>query len=119
MFKRKIAKCTPDQQARQDKARAMGCIACIIRGERMEIKLHQCGASEIHHQTTCGRQTGQDQTICLGQWHHRAICREGFSTTIMKDLYGPSLATGSRTFHEYFGSDAEQLRYQNALLQNV
>ena len=111
-MKRAIPKPTPEQQARQDKARAMGCIAC-----RMDGVANQCGWSQIHHQTQSGRQLGQDETVCLGAWHHMGQCLPGYTSTDMKIEFGPSLAKGSKPFYERYGTNAEQLEYQNRIIE--
>lgn len=111
MFKRAIAKCTPEQQARQDKCRNFGCIACIRDGN-----VNLCGSDEIHHLTVSGRTISQDHTIALGQWHHRAICKNGFTSTQMERKFGPSLAKGSKTFHARYGTNDDLLKYQNELI---
>lgn len=71
---------------------------------------------EIHHQTISGRQIDQDHTVCLCQWHHRAICDVGTTTTGMMRMYGPSLATGSKAFYKTYGDNEQQLLFQREVL---
>ena len=111
MFKRAIPKPTPDQQSRQDKCRAAGCIACKQDGTYFIAWAAQIHP-EIHHLTVSGRQIGQDATVCLCSWHHRGICVPNARTSEMERLYGPSLAKGSKTFHARYGSNDELLAYQ-------
>jgi hypothetical protein len=108
-FKRRIPPPTARQQARQDAARELGCVACWMNGRGFV-------PPEIHHQTDCGFTTSQDATIALCPWHHRAQCRDGWTSAHMTLAYGPSLARGSKPFRERFGSDAEMLAFQNALI---
>lgn len=117
-FRRAIPKCTPDQQARQDRARELGCIACALNTVRGEAFFGgECGRPEIHHLTKSGRQIGQNETVCLGAWHHRAILLpHAKNSNEMTMCCGPSLAKGSKPFHARYGSNEELLAYQNKLL---
>lgn len=118
MFKRAIPKCTPDQQARQDRARELGCIACM-KNVLQDFDCNQTRAwSEIHHLTRSGRQIGQDETICLCCWHHRGMLTNGLNTSENTEIFGPSLAKGSKPFHARYGDNATLLEYQNNLLKD-
>lgn len=110
MLKRAIPAPTAAQQQRQDDARAAGCIAC-----RME-PCKQPFPTEIHHQTSYGRQIGQDHTEAECSWHHRGICLPGLTTSQMTRAYGPSLATDSKAFAIRYGGNVERLDFQNALI---
>lgn len=116
MFKRAIDKATPEQQARQDRCRELGCVACWMN--RISTGLWETTGQwvEIHHQTISGRQIGQDETIALCIWHHCGILIPLFTTTLMEAKYGPSLMSGSKTFVAAFGSNSEQLDFQNWML---
>ena len=109
---------TSAQQARQDRAREMGCICCLMLG----LPLHQhCGAIEIHHQNLDGKagqkQLGQDFTVALGGWHHRGALPPSETNRSMAEVFGPSLAVSSRAFRARFGDDAAQLAHQNSLIK--
>jgi hypothetical protein len=110
MFKRAIPKCTAEQQARQDKARAAGCIACRIE------MCEQPFNTEINHITVSGRQLGQDFTEALCQWHHRGICKPGYTANDMQIEYGPSLLHNKRHFVRIYGDWRERLSFQNELI---
>lgn len=116
MFKRAIPKPTKEQQERQDKIRERGCLACWMECELRDIDPMECGLTEIHHLTVSGRQIGQDETIALGQWHHRSICLPQMSSSDMREEFGPSLAKGSKTFHAHYCSNEELLALQNELI---
>lgn len=120
-FKRAIPKPTDEQQARQDRARELGCVACAIEWDLCGHNPVYCdappGAPEIHHLTRTGRQIGQDETVCLCSWHHRGICVANYDSRDMRDLFGPSMAKGSKPFHARYGSNEELLAYQNNLLE--
>lgn len=51
---------------------------------------------------------------CL--WHHKGILSHGYTTSKMTAHYGPSLAKGSKPFHEVYGSDTELIRMQDYVL---
>jgi len=79
--------------------------------------LFTCMPDEIHHLTSVGRQIDQNHTICLCQWHHRAICLLAVKSSEMTQKYGPSLAKGSKTFHAHYGDNDTLLAYQNELIE--
>lgn len=111
MFKRRFPGPTVAQQERQDKIRAIGCIACWMNGTASG------GAAEIHHQTRSGRQLGQDKTVCLCAWHHRATVKDGYTGSKMTAEFGPSLQRGSKPFFAKYGDNATQLEFQDELLE--
>lgn len=76
--------------------------------------------AEIHHLLRGGIRRGHDATIGLNPWSHRGVMFNGLTVAECKKLFGPSLALGSKTFHDEFGSDDELLDLQNELLsQNL
>lgn len=110
IMRRAIGAPTERQQEEQDKIRAIGCIACLMRrvGE-VNAPLHT--PAEIHHITRNGMQMGQDAVLPCCQWHHRA---QPFTDTLAtadacRRELGPSLAEGSKAFFEHFGSDQKLL----------
>ncbi len=112
MLKRSIPKPTKEQQKRQDKARALGCILCRRLG------IPQGGPTEIHHMTKLFARYGQDATVALCSFHHRSVRVPNWRETNGRPAKpGPSLAGGSKPFHDYFGSDEFLLAEQNALLE--
>ena len=76
----------------------IGCIACRQHGEYRQ--------ADAHHLLSGGRRRGNQHTIPLCPYHHRGV---GIGI-------GPSLAHGSKPFHEAFGSDDELLERTNRLL---
>ena len=98
------------EQARFDKMKEMGqCVACYQRG------IHGRGHIEIHHLLSGNKRIGHMATVSLCVWHHRGIADEG-TAFMTKCALGPSLAHGSKPFRAEFGTDAELLVLQNALL---
>lgn len=97
---------------RTQRIKAMRCEACVIDG-RYDV----CGASEEHHLNFDGKagqkRRGNDETIVLGSWHHRAVPKRGWTARKMTDVYGPSLAMQSKAFRERYGTDDELLKRVN------
>ena len=104
---------TKAQQARFEKMKQLGCVACWLRGywsraQRMN--------GEVHHLLWGNRRRGHDFTITLDAWHHRGEPDEGKTKTWMTEHYGPSLALESKRFHQVFGSDDFLLEMQALML---
>ncbi len=99
---------TKSQQARFVKIKEDGCLCC-----RIESNCYV--APDIHHLKAGNRRIGHDASIGLCLWHHRGNrdtkLEIYWATNIIP---GPSLANGSRTFHEHYGSDDHLLELQNA-----
>lgn len=109
-FKRGIPAPNKEQQHRQDLIRELGCIVAMIRG-------HGFVGCEIHHLTDCGRTISQDHTIGLNPWSHRGVTFNNLTKEQCLNLFGPSLAKGSKPFREEFGGNDELLAIQNAVLE--
>ena len=103
---------TKAEQVRFDAIKAGGCMACIQRG----IDLTGQGLVEVHHLLSGGRRIGHMATVGLCIWHHRAQLFWLHNNADMREEYGPSLAEGSKPFHQEFGGDALLLDMQNQLL---
>lgn len=87
----------------------VGCVICQTRGLGYR-------EPEIHHLTSCGRRLGHDQSIGLCQWHHRGIPDAGRNHREMRELFGPALTDGSKTFRDAYGDDQQLLNACNDLL---
>jgi len=109
-FRRAIGQPTDRQQDEQDRIRAIGCIACLLRRvDGVNASLHTL--AEIHHITRNGMQMGQDAVLPLCGFHHRG---QPFTDTLAtaeacRRELGPSLAEGSKAFFAYFGTDQSLL----------
>ena len=88
------------------------CMACIQRG----IDVSGQGLVEVHHLSGKKR---HDRTVGCCVWHHRSVLFWGHNHHEMREHYGPSLAEGSKPFHEAFGSDDALLERQNELLEGA
>jgi hypothetical protein len=101
---------TGEDIARISLIKDIGCICCRMEG----LGVRGC---EWHHLTEEGFTISHQDTVGLCQWHHRGICDEGRTSSMMKQIYGPSLAKGSVTFHKKYGSQEFLLGYQNELIE--
>lgn len=116
MSGRRAAQPTRAERERIVAIKEFGCICCQINRARGYPTAFY-GAAEAHHLLSGGRRRGHAFTIGLCQWHHRSVRPYPSHTTAqMMDTFGPSVATGSRAFHEFYGSDDELLEYQELLL---
>ena len=93
-----VLKVTKLDDRRFQRFQDIGCIACRQHGEYRQ--------ADVHHLLSGGRRRGHEFTIPLCPYHHRNV---GVGI-------GPSLACGSKPFHEAFGSDEELLARTNRLL---
>lgn len=99
--------------ARSPIVRAMPCICC----EKQQCS--QPWPTEEHHLLSGGRRRGDEYSIPACQWHHRAKTLPAIPLQTMTRLYGPSLAQGSKLFHERYGSDDELLAETNEKLMAI
>lgn len=105
---------TKPEADRRERLRALGCICCRLNLTRL--KLRATGmTTEIHHITDCGRQLGNEHIAPLCQWHHRAICIPGRTSTQMREAFGPALAKGSVPFGDTYGDGVALLAITNRL----
>ncbi len=119
---RAIGPPTPEQQRRQDAARELGCVMCLLLGN-----LRACGPVRIHHRTTGDlhgqKQLGQDAFVALGDWHHQGVLFEGETVDSMRRKFGPSLHHHKKSFLDDIElrlcerSTAALQELQNALLR--
>jgi hypothetical protein len=101
-MKHSTGKPTKADVERFEKLQALGCICCRLQVGMIATPV------EIHHIVSGGRRKGHQFTLPLCIWHHRGIITWG--------ALGPSLAHGSKPFHEHFGTQMELLAKVNALL---
>ena len=113
---RHAAQATAVQRDRIVMVKELGCICCQMnRADGRPTAFF--GMAEAHHLLSGGRRRGHEFTIGLCQWHHRGVPPfESARASDMVRTFGPSVATGSRAFHERYGTDDELLEYQEQLL---
>lgn len=74
---------------------------------------------ERHHTLSGGIRRGHAFTFGNCVWHHRALMLPGYVTSSMTARYGPSLAKGSKPFHQVYGSDDSMIEMQTAILYEM
>lgn len=99
------------------------CVACELWAQHPDCPqgfrgayIDDNGGGDYHHLLSGGRRRGHMFGVCLCPWHHRAVLDWGMTHEEMRDLYGPSLAEGSKRFHETFGNDQALLDKQAEIL---
>ena len=103
---------TEEDKNRFHRLREHGCIACKIMGFGWSVP-------EIHHLTKGFKRLGHEFTLPLCAWHHRAV--PPFVTmkkSEARDVLGPSLAMGKRSFQKWFGSEEKLLEQINWWLES-
>lgn len=109
-------KATADESQRMETVKWLGCIFCKLN-PLLGLKVASTGPCDAHHELSGGRRIGHLATIGGCLWHHRGQPPvAGMSQDAAIARYGPSVATGSKPLHAMYGSDAELLEFQNALL---
>lgn len=88
------------------------CMACYQDGFKGRQYI------ERNHILSGNKRIGHMATYSLCLWHHQGEPKDGMTKKEMCQEFGPSLKyPGSKPFHAAFGSDAELLALQNALLE--
>jgi hypothetical protein len=112
-MKKSTSKPTKAHQARFEKLKRLGCIACHKEDRHAVI-------CEIHHLNLGGRagqkRRGHSFTIPLCAWHHRGAAMPGYYYEALPIALGPSLAKQSKLFHLQYGTDDELLAEVNKLI---
>jgi hypothetical protein len=110
---------TKVQAARFEAMRALGCIACRMNaGHGLPTATFGSNNLEIQHLLSGGRRIGHDATVCLCHYHHQGkrLPVEGDGYCAHGIVFGPSFGHEPSAFRLFYGREAEQLEYQNALL---
>lgn len=102
---------TAEDEKRVEIIKEIGCICCLMEG----LGKRYC---EWDHLTISGFTQGHNFSIGICPWHHRGICEEDMTSSMMLAKYGPSKAKGSKTFHQKYGYQEFLLGYQNKLIED-
>lgn len=105
---------------------ALGCLCCLENlthpgrglcavplGGAIYVECHHLNAGGLHG----GKRLGDQHTVPLCSWHHRAVPCEGVRRSAMTAAYGPSWAGGSKPFRAVYGYDADLLDRANRLIE--
>lgn len=70
---------------------------------------------DYNHTKSGNIRVGHDAGYAGCLWHHRGRTEnhDTWPLARLRQIFGPSLAEGSRTFHETFGSDDELIARQS------
>lgn len=113
---RSTGKPTKAEADRLERVTRGECVCCHLNHSlgRVRAAFHGCDA---HHLLSGGRRRGHRFTIGACPWHHRGVrpYRE-MTDKEATEIFGPSLAHGSKPFHAFYGSDDELLALQERLL---
>ena len=90
----------------------IGCVACLLDGQPET-------PPDIHHLVEGRKRLGNDYTIPLCAWHHRAVPADGLSVSQTEQIMGPSLAVSKRRFVERYGTERELLEFINEAIRRV
>ena len=85
---------------------ALPCMCCQIEG------VDQPSRTEAHHIVDKGyrKHSGGDESrLPLCGWHHRGICEDGKTSSVMLFEYGPSLELNKKRFVATYGTERELL----------
>jgi len=104
---------TNEEAARIELAKTGPCMACLALQMQglLEPVLVVYGC-DYNHAKSGNVRRGHMCGYALCKWHHMRYPMEGNTFGTMRQIYGPSLLDGSRTFHETYGSDDELIDQQ-------
>lgn len=102
-------KATNEHLERWRIAGEIGCVPCILDGRPGE-------PPDMQHVIAGNKRVGHHATYACCPWHHRGVPKEGMAQSVMTQVFGPSLAHGSKPYHRRYGSEAELLAAQDALI---
>ncbi|WP_295516259.1 Ref family recombination enhancement nuclease [uncultured Stenotrophomonas sp.] len=102
-----------EESARIELAKTGPCMACLAlqMHDLLEPTLVVYGC-DYNHAKSGNLRRGHAFGYALCKWHHMRYPMEGNTFATMRQIYGPSLLDGSRTFHETYGSDDELIDQQ-------
>lgn len=104
---------TKEEAARIEQAKTGPCMACLalVEQQLLEPSLVVYGC-DYNHAKSGNVRRGHAFGYALCKWHHMRYPMEGNTFATMRQIYGPSLLDGSRTFRETYGSDDELIANQ-------
>jgi len=104
---------TAAEGARIEAAKVGPCMACLVLAAMRLLSGSQVVyGCDYNHAKSGNKRRGHAFGYALCVWHHRRHPMQGMTFSEMREIYGPSLMDGSRTFHETYGSDDELIANQ-------
>lgn len=114
--RRSTGKPTKAEAARIDRLKRGECVCCWLNRQQGRPTAF-FGGCDAHHVLSGARRIGHAATLACCPWHHRGVKPyDGMTDRQATDMFGPSLAHGSKPFHAVYGSDADLLDLQETLL---
>ncbi len=109
---------TKEEAARIEAAKVGPCMACLslVLQQLLEPGLVVYGC-DYNHAKSGNLRRGHLFGFALCKWHHMRHPLEGNTFATMRQIYGPSLMDGSRTFHETYGTDDELIEQQTFVIE--
>lgn len=109
---------TKEEAARIEAAKVGPCMACLslVMQQLLEPGLVVYGC-DYNHAKSGNLRRGHLYGFALCKWHHMRHPLEGNTFATMRQIYGPSLMDGSRTFHEIYGTDDELIEQQTFVIE--
>jgi RecA-dependent nuclease len=108
---------TKEEAARIVAAKEGACLACYVHSWNGEMPVEYIVfGCDYNHCKSGNIRRGHMFGFALCPWHHRAVPGDDGPRAMLK-MYGPSLAHGSRTFREFYGSDDELIDLQTELIK--
>ncbi len=109
---------TKEEEARIIAAKEGPCVCCFIQLHRGLIDDEDVSyQNDYNHCKSGNKRRGHMAGFGVCLWHHRGIYFPEHSRAHMEDWYGPSIMSGSRKFHEYFGSDDYLIDLQTKIIE--
>lgn len=112
-MKHSTSKPTKQEEARIVAAKEGPCLACLVVNRMGWIdsgKVHW--GCDYNHTKSGNKRRGHMYGYALCAWHHRGHPVKGWTHSLTRTVYGPSLMDGSRLFHATYGSDDELIDLQ-------
>lgn len=104
---------TAAEAARIEASKVGPCMACLslVTQELLGARRVVYGC-DYNHAKSGNKRRGHAFGYALCVWHHRRHPMPGKTFAETREIYGPSLMDGSRTFHETYGTDDELIAQQ-------
>lgn len=110
---------TKAEAARIVESKTLCCVPCYvwaIKLQRMPIE-DIAVLSAYDHKKSGNIRRGHRYGFASCDWHHQGYPGDGWTGEEMTAHFGPSLANGSRIFHDTYGTDDELIELQDELLR--
>ncbi|MEN4938729.1 Ref family recombination enhancement nuclease [Stenotrophomonas sp. TWI1151] len=109
---------TAAEGARIEAAKVGPCMACLsLIAQGLMAPGQAVYGCDYNHAKSGNKRRGHAFGYALCVWHHRRHPMQGKTFSEMREIYGPSLMDGSRTFHETYGTDDELIEQQTVVNQ--